>query len=255
MNTHDDLARVRAFQALVDEGAAVEVRDWPFGRAVLSRDIPHVWDANYCRLDDSRGAPAGEVAAAATKVAEDAGMTHISIVAAEDEASRIGGGLAELGFEPTEHVTLILPTRPDQPAAEVGRASFDDVAGSRAELTLEFSPGNHELAAQLHVLDTRLEASIGGDWLVIREDDQILSRAWLLAADGVAQIEDVATTPAARGRGLASAVVSAAANAALDAGNDLVFIVADSDGNAQRLYRKLGFEPLGLSTRFVRARA
>jgi ribosomal protein S18 acetylase RimI-like enzyme len=255
VDTHEAIERIRAFQAGVDEGAAEEVRDWPYGRALLSPAIPRVWDANYCRIDDARGASAAEIAAAATEVAEASGWAHVALVARKAEAARLAPGLAELGFEATEHVTLGLSGRPPDPAIEVGRATFDEVAPHRATLALEFAPENHELARQLNVLDKRLEASIGGEWFAIREADEIVSRCWLLGADGVAQVEDVATSIAARGRGLAGAVVSAATLAALDAGSEVVFIVADCDGDAQRLYRRLGYEPLARSTRFVLNRA
>jgi predicted GNAT family acetyltransferase len=118
---------------------------------------------------------------------------------------------------------------------------------------LEFFPGNHELVGQLAELDRRLARTIGGRWFAIREAGEVVSRAWLLQAGGVGQVEDVATTPAKRGLGYARAVVSAAALASLEAGNDLTFIVADADDSVTGLYRSIGFEPIGTSARFVRA--
>lgn len=252
MSTNSEMERIAAFQATVDEGAVEEVRDWAYGKALLSPGIPEVWDANYCRLDEAGDASPEEIAGAAREVAAATGWVHVAIVVSEADAARLGPGFAELGFEPTEHITLTLAGRPADPAIEVSPATSDDVEASRRELTLEFSPGNHVLADQLNELDRRLKASIGGEWFVVRGPaGDVLSRCWLLSSGGVAQVEDVATTPSARGRGLAGAVVSAATIAALNAGNDLVFIVADSDGDAQRLYRKLGYAAAGLSTRFV----
>ena len=48
-----------------------------------------------------------------------------------------------------------------------------------------------------------------------------------------------------RGKGLASAVVLRAAAAAREAGADFVFLVADSDDWPQKLYERLGFDPIG----------
>jgi hypothetical protein len=46
--------------------------------------------------------------------------------------------------------------------------------------------------------------------------------------------------------------VSAATLAALESGAELVFVVADAGETTPELYLKLGFEPLGLTTRFIR---
>jgi ribosomal protein S18 acetylase RimI-like enzyme len=72
-----------------------------------------------------------------------------------------------------------------------------------------------------------------------------------LYSDGVvAQIEDVGTVKALRGRGLARAACSAALDAA--AGHELVFIVADDDDWPKELYAKLGFEAVGRPWAFTR---
>ena len=246
------MARVLGFQAGVDEGAAEDVRDWEFGTAVLSPSIPQVWDANYFRLADGADAPARDIAAAAARVATDAGLAHAAIVAPEQQADALEPDLQRLGFERTQFQILALRRRPASPGHQVVEVVAQDVAASRAEGTLEFFPGNHALVAQLAELDRRLARTIGGRWFAIRESGEVASRAWLLRRNGIGQVEDVATAPAKRGLGYARAVVSAAARASLEAGDDLVFIVADAEDSVTRLYRSIGFEPLGTTSRFVR---
>ena len=58
-------------------------------------------------------------------------------------------------------------------------------------------------------------------------------------------MEAVATLPAHRGRGYASAVVLRAVEEALAAGHDLVFLTADDDDWPKELYARLGFEQIG----------
>lgn len=250
MSASSELERILTFRATVDEGAAERVTEWEFGTAVLSPSLPRVWDANYTRL--RAGAEAGAEAVAAAAAAAAAGMAHISIVAREQDAARIGPGLQQLGFDRTRHVIMALRRLPDPPALEVSEVARKEVEASRAETTLEFTPGNHELVAQLAELDHRLARSIGGRWFAIVEAGEVASRAWLLDADGIGQVEDVATTPSKRKRGYARAVVSAAAIASLDAGNDVTFIVADADDTVPDLYRRIGFEAIGFTERFVR---
>jgi predicted GNAT family acetyltransferase len=74
----------------------------------------------------------------------------------------------------------------------------------------------------------------------------------LYTIDTVAQIEDVNTLEEFRGRGLASAVVLAAARRAEERGCDVVFLIADDDDWPKDLYARLGFEPVSRTWSFVR---
>jgi predicted GNAT family acetyltransferase len=251
--THpEELQRALAFEARVTDGAADEVSVWEYGIAVITTALPRVWDANQFRLGDNVDAAAGDIAASAAEIAADAKLNHVAIVAPQEQAEALWPGLEPLGYDRTRFVYMALRRRPDSPSQDVAEVTAGDVAASRAEMTLEFFPGNHELVDQLAELDRRLARTIGGRWFAIRDDGQVAARAWLLGADGVGQVEDVATTPAKRSRGYARAVVSAAALASLDAGDELTFIVADADDAVTRLYRSIGFEPLGITERFVR---
>jgi ribosomal protein S18 acetylase RimI-like enzyme len=70
------------------------------------------------------------------------------------------------------------------------------------------------------------------------------------AAEGMALIEDVYTTPALRRSGLGRAVVAAALAAARADGATFVHLNTDADGPARRFYERLGFTELGLLYRF-----
>jgi GNAT superfamily N-acetyltransferase len=61
----------------------------------------------------------------------------------------------------------------------------------------------------------------------------------------VATVEEVATLPAHRGRGLARAVVGAAVAHAGRWGAELIVVPADADDWPQLMYARLGFAPLG----------
>jgi GNAT superfamily N-acetyltransferase len=122
------------------------------------------------------------------------------------------------------------------------------VADSRRELTLEAFPGDEELADQL---DRRL-ATIPSRWFAVRDGAEVLARPWVRSDGRTAQVEDVATAATARGRGLARAVVGAAARAAAAESHDLIFVIADADETTPALHRKLGFEALAVTYRFVR---
>ena len=70
--------------------------------------------------------------------------------------------------------------------------------------------------------------------------------------DSVAQIESVNTLEEFRRRGLASAVVLAAARSARERGCDVVFLVADDADSPKELYGRLGFDPVSRFWSFLR---
>ena len=140
---------------------------------------------------------------------------------------------------------------PLAPDAEVGEASFADVAPSRRQITLEHFPGDEALADQLGELDRRLEATVGGRWFAIREGDAGGLPCLDALRDCVGQMRTSRRQPRFR-RGLARAVVSAAARASHEIGNELTFVIADDGETTPELYRKTGFEPIGFKRRFVK---
>jgi predicted GNAT family acetyltransferase len=239
--------------ARVDEAVATEVREWSLGTALVTPELPRVWDASYFRVEDPGPADGELVAAETLETAGAAGLAHAAVVVLDDEATaRLRPGLLGAGFEEVCFVLMALRRVPPASESVIDEVSFADVAPSRREMTLEMFPGDEALADQLEGLDRRLERTIGGSWFAIRDGEDVASRAWLLGRDGVGQVEDVATSRSHRGKGLARAVVSAAARASSAEGNDLTFVIANDGETTPELYRKTGFEPMGHRWRFVK---
>jgi GNAT superfamily N-acetyltransferase len=252
--TDPALRRALAFLDRLDESIVDERRPWGGGTALLTPGLPKVWSANFLRLERPEGRDPEAIATEAEAVAVASRIAYTTLVV-DDEAAgaALAPDLGRLGFDVDRTLVMKLAATPDPPSVPVEPATFADVAPSRRELTLELHDDDEELADQLGQLDRRLEAAIGGRWYAVRERGTLLARAWLLSDGSTAQVEDVATTRRARGRGLARAVVSAAARAAVEDEHGLVFLITSADETTPELYRKLGFEPLGLTYRFVRA--
>jgi len=249
---HEELARALAFMDHVDDGAASDVREWRLGTALITPELPRVWDASYFRVERPED-DGGRVAAETLEIAREAELAHCAIVFTDDDmASQLGPGLDAAGFEEMRFALMALRETPPPPDVAIADVSFEDVAPSRRQITLEMFPGDEALADQLERLDRRLKATIGGRWFAVRHGDELAARAWLLGSDGVGQVEDVATAREHRGAGLARAVVSAAARASVEAGDELTFVVANAGDTTPELYRKTGFEPIGFKWRFVK---
>lgn len=87
---------------------------------------------------------------------------------------------------------------------------------------------------------------------VLADDGAVVAMTKLYSDGTIAQVEDVFTSPAWRGRGYSRALIARAIALARDGGHELVFICADDEGWPKQLYSKLGFDPVGRIMRFHR---
>lgn len=182
---------------------------------------------------------------------------HVSIAVDEpalsDEA-RAAFEAAGLRVEDDVVLTAHSLTPPAPPAVEVELrplASEEDWE-ARARLGRALSPDSPEesfmsYARGANRQEQALEAAGRGRRWGAFVDGRVVSTAGIyLTEEGVARYQTVETHPAHRKQGLASAVVHAAGRYALDdLGARTLVIVADEDGPAIDLYRRLGFADTG----------
>ena len=86
----------------------------------------------------------------------------------------------------------------------------------------------------------------------IVEDGEVVSSAQLFSDGGTAQVEDVATLPAYRGRGHAKALVNRAVEEAVAGNHEFIFLVAEGHDWPKKLYNRLGFEQVGSRFAFLK---
>jgi GNAT superfamily N-acetyltransferase len=102
--------------------------------------------------------------------------------------------------------------------------------------------------------DERMFAGTPPRAFAVFEQGRPLSYALLLYTGGPdAMLEDVYTTPDARGRGLSVGAIAAVLHAARAERCDAVFVPTDAAGKASALYERLGFTPLCVQHIFARA--
>jgi len=92
--------------------------------------------------------------------------------------------------------------------------------------------------------DRRMFAAIPTRAFAVFEQGRPLAYALLLDGGRDGMLEDVYTTPGARGRGLATAAIAAVLHAARAERHELVFVPTDALEGAGPLYESLGFEPV-----------
>jgi GNAT superfamily N-acetyltransferase len=171
-----------------------------------------------------------------------------------DVGDRLAAAMRTAGWLAEHDVFSVLRRERDRPATP-GLAREVDAPTIRAvekQTIAEHSPRDAAVADQL-LAARGVFGRVGGARYFVAAADGVDACHATLYSDGViAQVEDVGTITAFRGRGLARAVCSAAIDAAVAAAHELIFIVADDDDWPKELYAKLGFDPVGKTWSFTR---
>jgi ribosomal protein S18 acetylase RimI-like enzyme len=246
-----DLERAIAFEESLRHQAVDEVVPFRFGEALLTPSLPHVWDLNVLRVLDANPS-AEEVAAEAERVLGGAGLAHRRVVA-HDEA--LVPGFKELGWETNRFVFMAHRGGGARETAGIAvqEVERDRLLPLREALVREAPWGeDDETVKQILAAQTRAAKAGRARHFVVLVDGEGASAAELYSDGRTAQIEDVITLTSHRNRGYATAVILHAVEAALAAGHDFIFLIADAEDWPKELYARLGFEAIGHTCAFQR---
>jgi ribosomal protein S18 acetylase RimI-like enzyme len=236
-------------------GAVERAEPWRCGLALFTPSLPRVYSLNLLEVSDPQGLSAAELADEADRVQGAAGVPHRKLrVPHEAHAAGLAGAFATMGWQVQRHVAMAWRRDPDRPASapvdEVDRAGIRPA--QETYLRSEAFVTDEEILRQLLEQEPCIERAVSVRYFAARVDGEVVSYAKLYSDGRVGQVEDVATLPPHRRRGLARAVVLAAADASRADGHELTFIVADDDDWPKELYARLGFDRLGLVHNFIR---
>ena len=249
--TTDLRARALAARSEMFERAAGRVERLDGASALFTPAIPRVRDLNVLRLEAAHDADAAEALAERVQ----GGLPHRYVEAAdEDLAAALAPELERRGWAVDRILLMARPAGPPpaaQPVAE--QVPYGFVRGLRAEwLRAELPAGDEDLLGQVQRGDALLFSATPTRAFAVFEDGSPVAYALLLDAGAIGMVEDVYTTPAARGRGFASAAVALALGASQAEGHEAAFLPTGLGGPAVALYERLGFAPLTVVHRFVR---
>ena len=240
-------ARALGFQRATLGLVAEEMETIDAGWVVRHPSLPLVWNANHVRI--SRPVRFSEALELAEAHMGDLPYRQI-MIEHEVTGARLERSFAEQGWEVDREVVMELvrpPDRevdlgdvieaPEEPAMELMRRWIGE------DPEIELTPSGLD---QVVEFTRRVVRARGARLLGVPGRHGALSGITMVFSDGaVAQVEDVYVVPEERGHGHGRAMVARAAELAREGGHELTFIVADADDWPQRLYRKVGFEPVG----------
>jgi GNAT superfamily N-acetyltransferase len=204
------------------------------------------------RLD---GVDADAIAADSDRVLGEHGFAHRQ-VEIEDEGNgpRLAAAFLELGWSVQPLIRMVRVREPEpRPPVDVAETDFA-TARPVIEATLRAQPyaDSEEVVRQLTEWRDVLEREVGARFFLGLADGEPAAVCEAYVLGGVGQVEDVNTLESARGRGLASAVVLAAAGWTAARGADVVYLVAADDDWPKELYARLGFERVSSTWEFTR---
>jgi GNAT superfamily N-acetyltransferase len=241
------LGRALDFQRATLELVAERVVPVDQGWVVRESSLPLVWSANHVRV--ARGVGFAEALELAEAHLRDLPYRQL-MIEHEPTGRRLERSFAEAGWEVDREVVMQLVRATDR-AVDLGtvvEADEERVMGLMRrwigeDESIELTPDGLD---QVVEFTRRVARARNVRLFGVHGERGGLAAITMLYSDGiVAQVEDVYTVPEERQRGHARALVTRAAEVARADGHELVFIIADADDWPQRLYRRLGFDPIG----------
>jgi GNAT superfamily N-acetyltransferase len=247
------LRRAHAARAAIFERAAERVVALDWGSALFHPAVPRWLDLNAVRVEvPAPGLDAARLDRAVERV--QAALPHRRLeIFDEPTAVALVPGLDDRGWMCARSLLMAWDGGDPAPAPEVEQVPYSAVRRLREEwIRSEPWAVDDDLVAQVLEADRITFAANPTRAYAVVRDGRPIAFGLLLEVDGAGFVEDVYTTPAARGQGLGGAVVRRLVWESRTAGHDDTFVPTDADGRAQALYRRLGFSALGVVHRFLR---
>ena len=251
-----ELERAIGFEEALRERCAERVIPFGFGRALFNDSFPLVWDLNALRVDDPEGATAALLAEEAERLHNEAGHAHRRVTVLDEMAGeRLEPEFRALGWQPECFLFMAWRGKGEReaPPADLREVEPSALRPLREEI-LRAEPWANSPEVVQQVIDSSflVARTANARHLAALVDGEVAGGADLYSDGRTAQVEDVSTFPAYRGRGLASAVVLHAVEEALAGRHDFIFLIADDADWPKELYARLGFAPLGRKWTFLR---
>jgi GNAT superfamily N-acetyltransferase len=240
------------FERRLCRGACERSVPHALGEAYFSSTLPHVWVLNQLAVDSETGADELVFALDDLYAAFD---HRRALVVRPELGTRLAPAFKAAGWLVQRDMVMALRRERDR-GAQPGVAREVDEPTVRAveakTIAEDEPPHSPTVAGQLLAGRSALGRAGRARYFVGAAEGIDACHATLYSDGMIAQVEDVGTAKAYRGRGLARAVCSAAVDAALDAGHELVVIAADDDDWPKKLYARLGFDGVGTRWCFTR---
>ena len=236
----------RAQDALFER---VEPAWW--GAVVSDARYPAVQDANYARVETAEPVGLAEVESALLPALERSASarSHVVVFRPGDQTDLIAEASTR-GDRVTFDLVMVIQAVPGAPEADADELVSLDAAfwsEHRSSLRL-FDIPDEDVLDQLQAIERDRTVPAGRRWFVRRSDERDArpdALAALLVLERVGYLDHVVTFPDARRRGHAEALTRTAVARAARMGAERVYLLAEPDSPAVRIYERVGFARAG----------
>jgi ribosomal protein S18 acetylase RimI-like enzyme len=220
-----------------------------WGAFVSDRRYPAINEANYARVEAREPVTLAEIEAGPDTSDRAARRSHVVVFHPEEQTDL----LAEAGTLGARLLWDLVMVHRDAASAPIAGAvdpteevrRFDDAFWlAHAESTRLFDVDDRGTLEQLQALERETLIPSGRRWFVVRGPGGPVAFVSLLVLGDAAYLDHVVTFPGARRRGYAEALTRRALAEAAAAGATATFLLAEPHGQAERIYRRIGFEPV-----------
>jgi ribosomal protein S18 acetylase RimI-like enzyme len=245
----DAAVRARAWHYQVQDSVCDVIRPWEFGTVVQATRFPSYFAFNLVRIERDPGMSVEALVAFADEALADNAHRRIDFAPTE-VADPLRPAFAPYGYASERLVWMLHETpRPEIPGGiAVEEVPYDTVEPLRVAWFDEDFPD-----AQLgdHLAEAReVSLLLGARFFAVMDGEEPLGYVQLDHLDGSAEVTQLYVRADHRGRGLGTALTSAAIDAAGDV--DDLWIVGDDEGRPKHLYARLGFRPVWTMVELLR---
>lgn len=245
----------RAQDALFER---VEPAWW--GAVVSDARYPAVQEANYARVESPEPVGLGEVEDALLPALDRSrsARSHVVVFRPGEQTDLIAEASTR-GDRITFDLVMVLEAAPGALAVDANELDSLDAAfwsEHRSSLPL-FDIHDEDVLDQLQAIERDLMVPAGRRWFVRRggeRDARPEALAALIVLEGVGYLDHVVTVPHARRRGHAEALTRMAVAEAAGMGAERVFLLAEPESPAVRIYERVGFARAGHLASWLSAR-
>jgi ribosomal protein S18 acetylase RimI-like enzyme len=225
-----------------DELFGVVEPTW-WGAVVGDERYPALNEMNYARVETTSAVDLADVEETLLPSLARGGVRRAHVVAFHpEEQTDLLVQASSRGDRITWDVLMEHTGLRDAGDPRIEESRLDAAFWSAHRVSLEwFDVKDDDVARQLRSVERDILVPGGRRWFTGTEDGTIVALAALLVLNGVAYVDHVATDPAARRRGFATALTRRLVCEATATGAERTYLLADPGGAASAMYERIGF--------------
>jgi ribosomal protein S18 acetylase RimI-like enzyme len=244
---------LRAYDALSESCVS-----YAWGTVTRNRSLSHIHDANRAWVYDVASPSLEELkrATAKAQAAVAVAFTQVEVLDIDARAPLFDALTGWLG-PPSDLFSFMTTAAASNavapPGIRIGEQPFPDRRRWRELIDAGHSdedPLPEDVLEEFARRDTEVLVPAGVRFFTAEQDGEVAAYTSMLSLGGVGLIDNVATLPEHRRRGLGTAVVGAALAASHEGGNRTTCLFTQQGSEAQRIYERLGMRVIARAAQF-----